>query len=92
MDGRVQGSENGLRVEQGAKEDAGRGSRKSTVTRMDQHQRVEPGERQTEQSHNNRQGPRLYRTVPESLRKSAMPVVRIPETLFFCVQSACTTS
>jgi hypothetical protein len=48
MDGRVQGSENGLRVEQGAKEDAGRGSRKSTVTRMmDQRQRVEPSERQS---------------------------------------------
>lgn len=46
MDGRVQGSENGLRVEQGAKEDAGRGSRKSTVTRMDQRRRVEPSERQ----------------------------------------------
>jgi hypothetical protein len=52
-------------------------------------QRVEPSERERQSRatiiNQSAQGPRLYRTVQEWYRKSAMPVVRIPEkVLFFC--------
>jgi hypothetical protein len=53
---------------------------------QDQRQRVEPGERQSRATII----AKVQHCKQKSSRKSAMPVVRIPETLFFCVRSACT--